>query len=86
MTSAAWLMQDLTVWHTSVRLPAASLQVVRQTYDKEQDTFRYAFLIAPCLLLALVVNHKFTVTEVLNHSGGMGRPLSPTCAACWWRT
>ncbi|KAL4458742.1 hypothetical protein ABPG75_013607 [Micractinium tetrahymenae] len=40
-------------------------KVVKQTYDKEQDTFRYAFLIAPCLLLALVMNHKFTVTEVL---------------------
>jgi ER lumen protein retaining receptor len=30
-----------------------------------QDTFRYAFLVAPCLLLALVLNHRFTVTEVL---------------------
>ena len=40
-------------------------RVVRQTYDREQDTFRYSFLIAPALLLALVVRHAFTVTEVL---------------------
>lgn len=58
-------------WHASWRgslvacLPGAPLlQVVKQTYDKEQDTFRYAFLIAPCALLALVLNHKFTLTEV----------------------
>lgn len=40
-------------------------KVVKQTYDKEQDTFRYAFLVVPCLLLALVLNHRFTFTEVL---------------------
>ncbi|EFN53261.1 hypothetical protein CHLNCDRAFT_32290 [Chlorella variabilis] len=40
-------------------------KVVKQTYDREQDTFRYVFLIAPCLLLALVLNHRFTLTEVL---------------------
>lgn len=31
----------------------------------EQDTFRCLFLILPCMLLALVINHEFTVTEVL---------------------
>lgn len=30
-----------------------------------QDTFRYAFLVAPCFLLALVLNHRFSFTEVL---------------------
>ena len=40
-------------------------KVVKQTYDREQDTFRTAFLVAPCLVLALVLNHRFTVTEVL---------------------
>mmetsp|Transcript_24950 Transcript_24950/g.34383 ORF Transcript_24950/g.34383 Transcript_24950/m.34383 type:complete len:216 (-) Transcript_24950:266-913(-) len=40
-------------------------KVVSQTYDKEQDTFRYMFLIGPSILLALVLNHDFTVTEVL---------------------
>jgi len=40
-------------------------KVVSQTYDKEQDTFRYVFLIAPSLTLALLLNHEFTVTEVL---------------------
>lgn len=40
-------------------------KVVSQTYDKEQDTFRCLFLIAPCLLLAVLINHEFTITEVL---------------------
>jgi ER lumen protein retaining receptor len=39
--------------------------VVRATYDKEQDTFRYAFLVAPCFALALVLHNMFTFTEVL---------------------
>ena len=33
-------------------------------FDPMQDTFRYAFLVVPCLLLALVLNHRFTFTEV----------------------
>mmetsp|Transcript_18379 Transcript_18379/g.59421 ORF Transcript_18379/g.59421 Transcript_18379/m.59421 type:complete len:217 (-) Transcript_18379:61-711(-) len=40
-------------------------KVVSQTYDKEQDTFRYMFLIGPCALLACLINHEFTVTEIL---------------------
>mmetsp|Transcript_20 Transcript_20/g.44 ORF Transcript_20/g.44 Transcript_20/m.44 type:complete len:224 (+) Transcript_20:105-776(+) len=35
------------------------------TYDKEHDTFRVEFLIAPCLLLALVWNLAFEFTEIL---------------------
>ena len=40
-------------------------KVVSQTYDSAQDTFRIVFLVGPCLMLALLVNHEFTVTEVL---------------------
>mmetsp|Transcript_9342 Transcript_9342/g.56929 ORF Transcript_9342/g.56929 Transcript_9342/m.56929 type:complete len:207 (-) Transcript_9342:241-861(-) len=40
-------------------------KVVRQSYDKSQDTFRYEFLLAPCFLLSLVLNNMFTVMEVL---------------------
>ena len=40
-------------------------KVVAQTYDKDQDTFRVLFLIVPCFLLALVINHELSVTEVL---------------------
>ena len=40
-------------------------RVVRQTYDREQDTFRTAFLVAPCLLLALLVHSSLAVTEIL---------------------
>ncbi|KAJ7555303.1 hypothetical protein O6H91_05G030900 [Diphasiastrum complanatum] len=40
-------------------------KVVKQTYDKHQDTFRHYYLALGCLALALVINHKFTVREVL---------------------
>merc|ERR1711920_65076 len=38
---------------------------VKQTYDKDHDTFRYLFLIAPCALTALLINQKFTIFEIL---------------------
>ncbi|PNW88939.1 hypothetical protein CHLRE_01g051400v5 [Chlamydomonas reinhardtii] len=40
-------------------------KVIRVTYDREQDTFRYQFLVLPCLVLAMVLNSEFTVMEVL---------------------
>lgn len=39
-------------------------KIVRRSYDKQHDTFRHLFLIIPCLLLALVINDKFTFKEV----------------------
>lgn len=39
--------------------------VVRQTYDREQDTFRVLFLVAPCLLLALLIHSSTKVMEIL---------------------
>eukprot|EP00271_Cylindrocystis_brebissonii_P010165 TRINITY_DN26269_c0_g1_i1.p1 TRINITY_DN26269_c0_g1~~TRINITY_DN26269_c0_g1_i1.p1 ORF type:complete len:217 (-),score=50.98 TRINITY_DN26269_c0_g1_i1:665-1315(-) len=39
--------------------------LVRMKYDKDQDTFRHLFLIIPCFLLALLINEKFSFTEVL---------------------
>ncbi len=45
-------------------------KVVKQTYDREQDTFRYTFLLVPCFLLAVVLNHAFTFTEVCWGVGG----------------
>ena len=51
-------------------------KVVRQTYDREQDTFRYGFLVAPCFVLALLINHKFTLTEVQRARAACGR-------LCW---
>eukprot|EP00243_Klebsormidium_subtile_P002061 TRINITY_DN1391_c0_g2_i1.p1 TRINITY_DN1391_c0_g2~~TRINITY_DN1391_c0_g2_i1.p1 ORF type:complete len:216 (+),score=37.85 TRINITY_DN1391_c0_g2_i1:168-815(+) len=38
---------------------------VKQTYDKEQDTFRHYILVVPCAVLALIVNNELSVTEVL---------------------
>lgn len=40
-------------------------KIVRRSYDKDQDTFRHYFLIVPCVLLALIINEKFTFREVL---------------------
>ncbi|KAG6505426.1 hypothetical protein ZIOFF_037782 [Zingiber officinale] len=40
-------------------------KIVRRSYDKDQDTFRHFFLVLPCLLLALVINEKFTLKEVM---------------------
>ncbi|MEW5312334.1 MAG: hypothetical protein WDW38_003975 [Sanguina aurantia] len=42
-----------------------SHKVIKQTYDKEQDTFRTQFLIAPCAVLALFLHSEFSVFEVL---------------------
>jgi hypothetical protein len=39
-------------------------RAVRSTYDREQDTFRVAFLLAPCALLALLINQERTPLEV----------------------
>merc|ERR1711951_134571 len=38
---------------------------VLATYDHNHDTFRIEFLLGPCVLLALLLNHEFTVMEVL---------------------
>jgi len=37
----------------------------KATYDSNHDTFRIEFLLAPVTLLALIVNHEFTIFEVL---------------------
>ena len=39
-------------------------RVVKNTYDKEQDTFRVLFLVVPCAVLALVLNQDFSPLEV----------------------
>ncbi|XP_047044732.1 ER lumen protein-retaining receptor A-like [Lolium rigidum] len=37
---------------------------VRRTYDREQDTFRHAFLAAAAFVLALIFNDRFTIREI----------------------
>jgi len=37
----------------------------KATYDRNHDTFRIEFLLLPVLLLALIVNHEFTMFEIL---------------------
>ncbi|GBF89183.1 hypothetical protein Rsub_01900 [Raphidocelis subcapitata] len=40
-------------------------RAIRLTYDKDQDTFRYQFLVIPCAVLAVLTTHKYTPLEVL---------------------
>jgi len=37
----------------------------KATYDRNHDTFRIEFLAGPCILLALIINHEFSVIEIL---------------------
>lgn len=37
----------------------------KATYDQNHDTFRIEFLLGPAVLLALLLNHEFSVMEVL---------------------
>jgi len=37
----------------------------KATYDRNHDTFRIEFLIGPCILLALIINHEFSIVEIL---------------------
>lgn len=37
---------------------------IKGSYDGDQDTFRYQFLILPCFVLALIINYGFSFTEV----------------------
>ncbi|VDM39659.1 unnamed protein product [Toxocara canis] len=36
----------------------------RATYDRNHDTFRMELLVVPALVLALLINHEFTVMEI----------------------
>ena len=51
--------------------------VISSTYDRRQDTFRYVFLVVPCLLLALMVHNlaRFTEVEYGGWTGGWSRGL-----------
>ncbi|PAA51134.1 hypothetical protein BOX15_Mlig009844g2, partial [Macrostomum lignano] len=37
----------------------------KATYDSNHDSFRLEFTVIPCALLALIVNHEFSVLEIL---------------------
>lgn len=39
-------------------------KVIKMTYDREQDTFRYQFLVLPCAVLAMMINNQRTPLEV----------------------
>ncbi|KAG6477904.1 hypothetical protein ZIOFF_061336 [Zingiber officinale] len=44
-------------------------KVVRQTYNKNEDTFQHFFLLVPCFVLALLIHHSFTIIEVIPSIG-----------------
>ncbi|KAK9509746.1 hypothetical protein O3M35_006992 [Rhynocoris fuscipes] len=37
----------------------------KATYDHNHDTFRIEFLILPCIILALLINHDFSLLEII---------------------
>ncbi len=39
-------------------------KVIKVTYDRDQDTFRYHFLVIPCAVLAILINNERTPLEV----------------------
>lgn len=39
----------------------------RASYDKEHDSFRVIFLIAPCAILSLIINQELSLSEVSLH-------------------
>lgn len=41
-------------------------KVVKQTYNKDEDSFRHYLLILPSFLLALLIHRSFNVIEVRN--------------------
>lgn len=74
-------------------------RTIRVTYDRDQDTFRYHFLIVPCFVLALVLHSEWSVMEVCStrrtmREAGGGRWRARCCrrllpllrlirAMCW---
>ncbi|KAK3229554.1 hypothetical protein Dsin_001435 [Dipteronia sinensis] len=40
-------------------------KVVKQTYNKDEDTFKHYFLVLPSFLLALLIPHGFNTVEIL---------------------
>lgn len=56
-------------------------KTVKTTYDREQDTFRVIFLIAPCLVLALFIHHEFTIMEVIPILGNIRNSAAPDALA-----
>jgi ER lumen protein retaining receptor len=45
-------------------------RIIKLTYDKEQDTFKYLLLVAPAAVLALLTSHVYTVLEVCSSYAG----------------
>lgn len=56
----------MKIFYISSSLGTIYLMYVKfkATYDRNHDTFRIEFLLIPCAILALLVNHDFEVVEV----------------------
>ena len=64
----------VSIYNTSMKIffissAAATVYLMyfkfKATYDGNHDTFRIEFLLGPAALLALVLNHEFSVMEIL---------------------
>lgn len=75
--SIPWFVHKVSLYNTVMKLVFIGTsvcivvcmrfhKVVKQTYSKDQDTFRHYILLPPCFLLALLVHPSFTVMEVRN--------------------
>lgn len=56
-------------------------KVVKCTYDREQDAFRYQFLVLPCLVLAFLLPNAWTPFEVCCRASAHHWPGSSSSAA-----
>ncbi|XP_017886996.1 ER lumen protein-retaining receptor [Ceratina calcarata] len=50
---------------TSIAIVYLMYVKFKATYDHNHDTFRIEFLLLPTLVLALLINHEFTIVEIL---------------------
>ncbi|GAB2264962.1 ER lumen protein-retaining receptor B [Dionaea muscipula] len=60
-------MMKLVFWGSSIAIVwyMRYHKVVKQTYNKQEDTFRHYILVIPCFVLALMVHRAFNIMEVL---------------------
>lgn len=55
-----FLGTTLSIVHTMMRHKS-----IKNTYDREHDSFRVEFIVGPCAVLALLLHSQFTFVEVL---------------------
>lgn len=54
-------------------------KVVKQTYNKDEDTFKHYFLLLPCFVLALLLHNEFTTMDVSHPLSALTFDLQILC-------